>query len=86
MKVKKHFYLKCFDVSLLQLRYSVLIHIQNFFDILQVCYNKVFVLCKYLGEQSNYKKHFKVNKIRINCYRYPCTDNNKADNAKCYKK
>ena len=32
------------------------------------------------------KKHFKVNKIRINCYRYPRTDNNKADNANCYKK
>ena len=27
MKVKKHFYLKRFDVTLLQLRFSVLIHI-----------------------------------------------------------
>ena len=44
MKVKQHFYLKRFDVSLLQLKFSVLIHIKFFSDILQVYYNKFVVI------------------------------------------
>ena len=38
----KHFHLKRFDISLLQLRFSDT-HF-NFFDILQVCYNKTVVI------------------------------------------
>ena len=34
-------FLKRFDVSLLQLSFCVLIHIQNIFNILQVYYNKI---------------------------------------------
>ena len=53
MKVKKHFYLKRFDVSLLQLRFSVLIHILKYFDILQVYYNKI-----------NINKHWRTTKLQ----------------------
>ena len=28
-------------------------------------------LYKYIAEQLIYKKHFKLNKLIINCYRYP---------------
>ena len=65
----------------LKLRFSVLIHIWFFFDILQVCYNKIVVIQIKLQK----KKHFKLNKLIINCYCYPHIVDNIADNANCYQ-
>ena len=69
------------DVSLLQLRFSVLIHIQNFL----IFYKYVTIklsLYKYIGECK--KKHFRLNKLIINCYRY-LRLGDIADNANCNK-
>ena len=54
--MKNHFYLKRFDVSLLQLRFSVLIQISIFL----IFYKYVTIKLssyKYIGEQINYKKN-----------------------------
>ena len=42
-------------------------------------------LYKYIAEQFNYKNHFKLNKLIVNCYRYPYIGNNIVDNANWYK-
>ena len=51
MKVKKHFYLRPFNASPLQLRFSVLIHFLIFHKYVAI----KLPLYKYIGEQLNYK-------------------------------
>ena len=50
-------------------------------SLLQLRYYNKIVVIKYIGEQFNDKKHFKLIKLIINCYRYPHIGNNMAVNA-----
>ena len=74
--MKKHFYLKGFNINLLQLRFSVQIHI--FFIFYKYVTIKL-LLYKYIEEQLNYKKHFRLNKLITNSYHNLHISNNIAN-------
>ena len=65
MKAKKLFYLKHFDLSLPQLRFSVLMHIKNFLLIFYKYITIKLSLYRHIGEQLNQKKKYCDKKLYL---------------------